>query len=307
MRGHGAYSLTSTTTSMRFGAEALLAIVRRRQREAPESTQLSIPQDDWFAAHQRPRGGDIRGHVGGGASSGPGHHARNCRWLGLGAALADFSYKDTLSVPSMDMYDSRVIRFKLLEYDSMLVFDRVTGISIRPVGFLSAVFAVLGKPDLKQTRIAISPDQWQVIRGQVKVFAGISKTGHGDDRARRTRPRGHSTKPNGSWCPGGALEAAAQAPLRGTLVSGSAEDGSPRRSRSGKRKSTTLSSLVAVATVIGGVAMACTSPALGAQGGASDGSMRPLAATYAYTGEVVGNAAGGPAGAQWPSASRACS
>ena len=53
--------------------------------------------------------------------------------------------------------------------------------------------------------------------------------------------------------------------------------------------------------------MASTSPGLGAQGGASDGSMRPLAATYAYTGEVVGNAAGGTRRAQWPSASRVCS
>jgi hypothetical protein len=77
----------------------------------------------------------------------------------------------------MDVYDDRVIRFKLLEYDDMLVFDQVTGISVRPLGFLSAVFAVLGKPDLKQTRIAVSPDQWQVVRGHVKVFAGISKTG----------------------------------------------------------------------------------------------------------------------------------
>jgi hypothetical protein len=98
-------------------------------------------------------------------------------WPDSEGAPAEFSYKDTLSVPRMDMYDSRVIRFKLLEYDSMLVFDRVTGISVRPVGFLSAVFAVLGKPDLKQTRISISRDQWQVIRGKVKVFAGISKTG----------------------------------------------------------------------------------------------------------------------------------
>jgi hypothetical protein len=75
------------------------------------------------------------------------------------------------------MYDNRVIRFKLLEYDDMLLFDQVTGISVRPIGFLSGVFAVLGNPDLKQTRISVSADQWQVMRAQVKVFAGISKTG----------------------------------------------------------------------------------------------------------------------------------
>ena len=122
----------------------------------------------------------------------------------------------------------------------MLVFDRVTGISVRPVGFLSAVFAVLGKPDLKQTRIAVSADQWQVVRGQVKVFAGISKTG---TATIEPGGRGHEGVPRDRAdlaCPGRALEAAAQAPLRGTLVSGSAEDGSPRRSRSRKRESTTL-------------------------------------------------------------------
>jgi hypothetical protein len=201
MSAHGAYSLTSTTTSMRFGAEALLAIVRRRQRESPESTQLLVSQSDWFAAHMQTAGVtyaamsaaaragfehnqdalvDYGPRVVEGVVKGPAPILSldvTIFWPDSEGAAAEFSYKDTLSVPRMDVYDSRVIRFKLLEYDSMLVFDRVTGISVRPVGFLSAVFAVLGKPDLKQTRIAVSRDQWQVVRGQVKMFAGISKTG----------------------------------------------------------------------------------------------------------------------------------
>jgi hypothetical protein len=201
MSAHGPYSLTSTTTSMRFAAEALLAIVRRRQRESPESTELFISQADWFAAHQETAGVTYAA-MSAAARAGFEHHQDALVdygpqvvegvvegpaplmalevmifWPDSEGAPAEFSYKDTLSVPKMDMYDSRVIRFNLLEYDSMLVFDRVTGISVRPVGFLSAVFAVLGKPDLKQTRIAVSRDQWQVVRGRVKVFAGISKTG----------------------------------------------------------------------------------------------------------------------------------
>jgi hypothetical protein len=201
MSTHGAYSLTSTTTSMRFAAEALLAIVRRRRREFPQSTQLFISQEDWFAAHLKTAGVpyaamsaaaragfeqhqdalvDYGPHVVEEVVEGPAPLMSldvMIFWPDSDGAPSEFSYKDTLSVPKMDMYDSRVIRFKLVEYDSMLVFDRVTGISVRPVGFLSAVFAVIGKPDLKQTRIAISRDQWQVIRGKVKVFAGISKTG----------------------------------------------------------------------------------------------------------------------------------
>ena len=201
MSAHGPYSLTSTTTSMRFGAEALLAIVRRRQRESPESTQLLIPQSDWFAAHLETAGVTYAA-MSAAARAGFEHHQDalvdygpqvvegvvegpapdmaldvTIFWPDSEGAADEFRYKDTLSVPRMDVYDSRVIRFKLLEYDSMLVFDRVTGISVRPVGFLSAVFTVLGKPDLKQTRIAVSRDQWQVVRGRVNVFAGISKTG----------------------------------------------------------------------------------------------------------------------------------
>jgi hypothetical protein len=201
MSSHGAYSLTSTTTSMRFGAEALLAIVRRRQRESPGSTQLLVPQSDWFAAHLKTAGVTYAA-MSAAARAGFEHHQDalvdygpqvvesvvegpapsmaldvTIFWPDSEGVAAEFSYRDTLSVPRMDVYDSRVIRFNLLVYDSMLVFDRVTGISVRPRGFLSAVFAVLGKPDLKQTRIAVSRDQWQVVRGQVKVFAGISKTG----------------------------------------------------------------------------------------------------------------------------------
>lgn len=201
MSAHGAYSLTSTTTSMRFAAEALLAIVRRRQRESPLSTRLFISQDDWFAAHQQTAGATYAA-MSAAARAGFEHHQDALVdygpqvvdsvvegppprlsldvmifWPDSAGVPDGFSYKDTLSVPKMDMYDRRVIRFKLLEYDSMLVFDRVTGISVRPAGFLSAVFAVIGKPDLKQTRIAISGDQWQVVRGRVKMFAGISKTG----------------------------------------------------------------------------------------------------------------------------------
>lgn len=201
MSAHGAYSLISTTTSMRFGAEALLAIVRRRQRESPGSTQFLVRQFDWFAAHLE-TAGVTYAEMSEAARAGFKHHQDalveygpqvveqvlegpvpimaldvTIFWPDSDGAPSQFSYKDTLSVPRVDVYDDRVIRFKLLEYDSMLVFDQVTGISVRPVGFLSALFAVLGKPDLKQTRIGVSADQWQVMRGQVKVFPGISKTG----------------------------------------------------------------------------------------------------------------------------------
>ena len=201
MSAHGPYSLTSTTTSMLFGTKALLAIVRRRQREAPGSTHLLLSHDDWFAAHRATARASYA-EMSASARAAMEHRQDvvvdygpsvveqvlegpapitaldvTIFWPDTGSAPAEFRYRDTLSVPEMDVFNHRVIRFKILEYDDMLVFDRVTGISVRPLGFMSAVFAVLGKPDLKETRLAVAGDHWQVVRGRVKVFPGISKTG----------------------------------------------------------------------------------------------------------------------------------
>jgi hypothetical protein len=201
MSGHGAYSLTTSTTATRFGAEALLAIVRRHLQQSPGSTQLFIAQSDWFAAHLETAGAAYA-DMSASARAAFEHHQDFLVDYGpqvveqvmegprpnmaLDVTLfrpdseggaSGFSYKDTLSVPRVDVYNDPLIRSKVLEYDDMLVFDQVTGISVRPLGFLSGIFAVLGKPDLKQTRIGVTPDQWQVMRAQVKMFAGISKTG----------------------------------------------------------------------------------------------------------------------------------
>ena len=61
MRAHGPYSVTSTTTSMLFWSDALLSIVRRRQREAPGATQFIVDHEDWFRAHLETAGVDYAG------------------------------------------------------------------------------------------------------------------------------------------------------------------------------------------------------------------------------------------------------
>jgi hypothetical protein len=217
MGAHGPYSLTSTTTSMLFGSHALLEIVRRRQREAPRSTQLLISHDDWFAAHLETAGVSYA-EMSASARSGFQHRQDalvdygpqvverilegprprmaldvTLFWPDSGDAPASFHYQDTLSVPQVDVFNDRIVRFKMLEYPDMLVFDRISGLSVRPLGFLSAVFAVLGKPHLEETRLAVSSDYWQVVRGRVKVFPGISKTGTGtiepDGRGHKWIPR----------------------------------------------------------------------------------------------------------------------
>jgi hypothetical protein len=201
MRAHGPYSLTSTNTATLFGSHTILSIVRRRQRDAPRLTQFLISQNDWFAAHLETAGVpysemsasaraafehqqdilvDYGPQVVKQSSSGSTPILAldvTLFWPASGGAPSEFHYKDTVSIPKLDVFNQRVVRFKMLEYHDMLVFDRISGMAVRPLGFLSAIFAVLGKPDLKETRLALSRDYWQVVRGRVKVFPGISKTG----------------------------------------------------------------------------------------------------------------------------------
>jgi hypothetical protein len=201
MREHGPYSLTSTTTSMLFGSRALLALVRHRRETAPGSTQLYIDHADWFAVHREVAGVSYE-EMSESARAGFEHRQDvlvdygptvveevlegpapltaldvTIAWADSADMPGSFSYHDTLSVPKVDVFNDRVVRVRMLEYDGVIVFDEVTGMSVRPLGFLSALFGVLGKPDLKETRLAISPDYWQVVRGRVKVLPGISKTG----------------------------------------------------------------------------------------------------------------------------------
>ena len=218
MSAHGPYSLTSTTTAMLFGSRALLAIVRGRQRDAPGSTQFLISHDEWFAAHLETAGvayaemspsalAAFEHHQDVLIDYGPNVVEQTIKgpspimaldvtlfWPDSGDAPSEFSYKDTSSVPKLDMFNQRVIRFKMLEYDDMLMFDRVSGVSVRPVGFLSAIFAVLGKPDLKESRLAVSDDYWHVMRGRVSVLLGMSKTG---TAAIEPNGRGHEAIPPG--------------------------------------------------------------------------------------------------------------
>jgi hypothetical protein len=218
MATHGAYNLTATTTSIRFGSEALLKLVHHRQQVSPGSTRLFIDQTDWFTAHRETAATTYEG-MSESARAGFEHHQNvlvdfrpgvvekvlegptpllaldvTISWPDSSGAPSSFTYKDTLSVPRVEVHDNRVVRFKLIEYPDMLLFDEIDGISVKPLGFLSAIFALVGKPDLKQNRLMVSDDQWQLMRGRVKVFPGISKTA---TAVIEPDGRGHENVPGG--------------------------------------------------------------------------------------------------------------
>jgi hypothetical protein len=204
---------------MLFWSDALLNIVRRRQREAPGATQFIIDHEDWFRAHLETAGVDYARMP---ESARAAYEYRQDALVDYGpqvvqriregpaprlaldvtifasesAGRGELHYRDTVSVPKMDVFNSRIVRLRILEYDSLRLFDQVTGISVRPLGFLSTVFALVGKPDLRQTRLAVSKDYWQVVRGRVKVLPGISHTGvaaiEPDGRGHERVPRGRA-------------------------------------------------------------------------------------------------------------------
>lgn len=200
MSSLGGYSLTTTTNAARFGSDVLLALALRERQKSTGSTVLLIRQSDWFTAHRETAGVtydemsiaaregfehdqdvlvDYSGDVVDQVEEGPTPlMALDVKifWPRSEHAVSDYSYKDTLSIPRVVVYNNRVIRFKLLKYDGMVVFDKIEGISVRPLGFFSALFAIIGNPDLKQNRIAVSADQWQVMRGRVHALLGISDT-----------------------------------------------------------------------------------------------------------------------------------
>lgn len=201
MQSPGDYTLTATTNAARFGAEVLLRLVRARQQKDPDSMPLLVLQSDWFASHLK-TAAVASEEMSVAARMGYEYQQDAVIEYGIDRVLAkveegpvplmalsvrvfwrkapnspsEYSYLDTLSVPRLKVTNSREIRFKLVEYEDMLVFDQVTGISGRPLGFFSVVFAVLGDPDFVHNRIAISEDQWQVMRGRARGFLGISKT-----------------------------------------------------------------------------------------------------------------------------------
>jgi hypothetical protein len=204
---------------MLFWSDALLGIVRRRQREAPGATQFLIDHEDWFQAHLETAGVHYADMP---QSARAAYEHRQDALVDYGPQVVqeirqgqvprlaldvtifssdsgrrgELHYRDTTSVPKMDVFNSRIVRLRLLEYDSLRLFDEVTGISVRPLGFLSAVFALVGTPDLKQIRLAVSKDFWQVLRGRVRVLPGISRTGTAaiepDGRGHERIPRGRA-------------------------------------------------------------------------------------------------------------------
>ncbi|MFV1981469.1 MAG: hypothetical protein ACC655_09980 [Rhodothermia bacterium] len=188
------YDPTATTNGGRFFAEVVLRLAREAHSRNPDGPPLLIRYQDWFESfldingltHQTAPVGsrlayehrqdvliDYRGRtiVKGSKSGVYPQFAVNVQvsWP-RSAQLPDrYSIEDTTSTPKLRVTNQRVIRFRLLDFDDMIVYDEVEGITGRPVsGVLGALFAIIGDGRFVWTRFSIAEDGTQVIYAKAK-------------------------------------------------------------------------------------------------------------------------------------------
>ncbi|RMF60041.1 MAG: hypothetical protein D6743_15605 [Calditrichaeota bacterium] len=194
MQTQTGYDVTATTNVARFEGNVLLLLARQAQARNPQGSPLLIKHDDWFRAflrvthlspqqaplfsrlafeHRQQMLVDYRaGGVVKAVTRGPTPKlAVNVlvSWPQEPGSPQAYSFEDTLSTPHLRVTNHRVITYRLLEYDDMLVYDEVSGLTGRPTtGLLGLLFKLVGDSRAIQSRLSISADGLQVNRTRVK-------------------------------------------------------------------------------------------------------------------------------------------
>lgn len=202
MSMHGDYDILATTNRGRFTAGLLLRLARWAKAHDPEGGPLFITPEDWFFSYIKVAGVSMldaprpsllglehgqrvlieyrEGRVISEVHEGPQPLlAVNIRaWWPEGPnSPSSFSFTDTTAVPKLKATSHREITYRLLEFDEMIVLDRIEGLSGRPVsGLLGTLFAVIGDGSLKHSRIAVADDGLQLVRGRAKKIFSVSTT-----------------------------------------------------------------------------------------------------------------------------------
>lgn len=202
MRRHGAYDVTRTTNAGRLQAETLLNLVRDAQACDSTRTPLFISHRDWFevylgVAGVRAEAAPIFARLGHEYGQDvriehrPERVIRSVKgpqpkaalhvtiWWEASPSRGDrYSYEDTLSVPRLQVTDHRVITYRMLDFGDMIVLDDIEGLTGRPTtGLLGVLFRLVGEGRLVESRIAVSSDGLQVVRGRArKGFLQVTTT-----------------------------------------------------------------------------------------------------------------------------------
>jgi hypothetical protein len=191
MRACQGYDPTATTNGARFQAEVLLRIAR----QGP-AAPLRLGHAEWFSAfleraalssdkapafvrlahaHRQdllidPRPDRVIESMEGPRPT----FAANVTLLwpeGRGAP-SSYSYDDRLSNPQLEVTNQRLITYRLLEVEGMVIYGEVEGLHGRPSsGMLGALFSLIGKGNVRENRMLISREGLQISRAWAGKWA----------------------------------------------------------------------------------------------------------------------------------------
>lgn len=202
MRQHGEYDILAITNRGRFSSELLLLLVREAREQAGGQRPLYIDPEDWFYAYIETAGISVDeapesavlglehgqrlllefrpGRVVNVVKKGPiPQLAVNVRaWWPEDAHSDDkYSYTDTASTPKLKVTTHREITYRLLEFEDMVVIDKMNGVTGRPLtGVIGKLFDVIGEGSLKYSRSTVTDDGLNIIRARSKKILSVSAT-----------------------------------------------------------------------------------------------------------------------------------
>jgi len=202
MRQHGDYDILATTNRGRFTSELLLRLVREARDGAGAIRPLYIDSEDWFFAYIETAGVTVEeapesallglehgqrlllefrpGHVVSVVKKGPFPRlAVNVRawWPEDSHPDEKYSFTDTASTPKLKVTTHREITYRLLEFEDMIVIDKMDGVTGRPLnGVLGKLFEIIGEGSLKYSRSTVTDDGLHVIRAKSKKILSVSAT-----------------------------------------------------------------------------------------------------------------------------------
>jgi hypothetical protein len=197
------YNLLVSTTSTRFASSVILDLVKAAEQTRPNGEPLLLHYDDWCEAFRQVN------HLDSGSlpefvalqriykQSQYVDYATDQRritikdgptplrvvkvsagWPHTAGSAAEYSFIDSASSPRMQAINERVIYYWLVEFDDMVMQDKVEGLKGRPLdGALGTLFKVIGNGRAVQSRFAISDDGIQVTQARAKKgFLSVNPT-----------------------------------------------------------------------------------------------------------------------------------
>jgi len=203
MQSERGYDATATTNAVRFQVGTLLRLARGAASRDPDRQPLFIAHGTWFHAflrvndlaatdapvfarlayeHRQDMLVDYRrDRVIDSCAAGcaPVAAMNVIYWWPIAPGLAkSFSFEDLYSVPQLKVTNTRVIKYRLLQFGDMVVCDRISGLQGRPLsGLLGLMFRIIGEGRVVESRIALTGDGLQLVRAHSKKgLAGLWTT-----------------------------------------------------------------------------------------------------------------------------------